>query len=251
MAAFLKARESGAPGLELDVHLCAPGKKPGESASKLVVAHDDTFKRTTQRTAPPEANGRGLPIEELCWEEIKEIDVGSFFGPSFRNAHTPLLEDVLETFCPGMYIDIEMKSRKTKADPLPAALAEALLKAGEKVLKAVTVSSFNPLALLTFKKLCPQVPTAVIYCVDKEVPLLLRRGLGRFIARCDYLKPIHSQVTPFSRFRLARLEGHPLVPWTIDDPAIAEKMLRLGCEGIITNRPQDMPFPRPAPLGYS
>jgi glycerophosphoryl diester phosphodiesterase len=236
MAAFTKARESGAGGLELDVHLCAPGGKAGGSGPQLVVAHDDTFKRT----APPGENGRGLPIEKLSWEEIREIDVGAFFGPSFQGSHPPLLEDVLESFCPGMYIDIEMKSRRSRADPLPASLAEALLKAGEKIVNAVTVSSFNPLALLAFKKLCPQVPTAVIYCVDKEVPLLLRRGFGRFIARCDYLKPIHSQVTAFSRFCLTRLEGRPLVPWTIDDSVIAGKMLSLGCEGIITNRPQDV-----------
>jgi glycerophosphoryl diester phosphodiesterase len=31
-----------------------------------------------------------------------------------------------------------------------------------------------------------------------------------------------------------------MVPWTIDDRQIAEKMLALGCTGIISNKPQDM-----------
>jgi glycerophosphoryl diester phosphodiesterase len=111
---------------------------------------------------------------------------------------------------------------------------------GGRIKGAVTVSSFNPAAMAAFKKLCPEIPAAVIFCVDREVPFLLRRGLGRFIAAADYLKPIHKQVNPFSRFVWSGLEKRPLVPWTIDDTATAKKMLALGCEGIITNRPQYM-----------
>jgi glycerophosphoryl diester phosphodiesterase len=73
--------------------------------------------------------------------------VGSFFGPGFSGEHPPLREEVLEDFCPAMYVDIELKSRKTKDDPLPALLAEKLISLGNKIGTAVTVSSFNPLCL--------------------------------------------------------------------------------------------------------
>ncbi|GHV63269.1 hypothetical protein AGMMS49587_12750 [Spirochaetia bacterium] len=165
--------------------------------------------------------------------EIKAIDVG-------KGEHPPLLEDVLEEFCPGMYIDIELKTRKVKDDPLPGLLAEKLKQFGDRALKSVAVSSFNPFSLASFKKLCPQIPTAIIWCADTEVPLILHYGFGRFLSHCDYLKPVHRQVNPFSHFRLSVLERRPLVPWTIDDPALAGKMLKTGCIGIITNRPQDM-----------
>jgi glycerophosphoryl diester phosphodiesterase len=223
MAAFNKARETGAPGIELDIHVCASGE--------LVVAHDDTFQRTA---------GDGRRIAELSLNEIKAIDAGSFFNPVFRGERAPLLEEVLEAFCPGMYIDIELKTRKTKNDPLPGRLAETLRRFGDRALNSVTVSSFNPFSILAFKRLCPRVPTAIIWSADTEVPPVLRYGFGRFLSRCDYLKPVYRQVSPFSRLWLGGIKRRPLIPWTIDDRGLAERMLKTGCTGIITNRPQDM-----------
>jgi glycerophosphoryl diester phosphodiesterase len=228
MAAFRLARELGAPGLELDVHVCASGE--------LVVAHDDTFKRT----APPGDNGDGRDIEDMTLAEIRRIDVGACFGPAFAGEHPPLLEEALEEFCPGMYIDIELKSRKAGGDPLPALAAATLRRFGGRAANAVTVSSFNPFCLAAFKRRCPQFPAAVIWSADAEVPRILRHGLGRFLTPCDSVKPVHTQVTPRSVRRISGWEGRPILPWTIDDPAAARRMLDLGCQGIITNRPQDM-----------
>jgi glycerophosphoryl diester phosphodiesterase len=230
MAAFRKARELGAPGIELDIHISADGE--------LVVAHDDTF----TRTAPAAANGAGRQIEDMRLTEIRTLDVGSFFSPAFSGERPPLLAEVLEEFCPGLYIDIELKSRESRpgADPLPAAAARLLKAMGKAVETSVTVSSFNPVSLAAFKKAAPHIPTAVIYCDSPGVPWALRRGGGRFIAGCDYVKPEHAQATPFSLFRIGGLERRPLVPWTVDDPALAERLLGLGCRGIITNRPQDV-----------
>jgi glycerophosphoryl diester phosphodiesterase len=223
MAAFRKARETGAPGLELDIHVCASGE--------LVVAHDDTFERTA---------GDSRALEGLRYREIKSIDVGSFFAPDFSGEHPPLLDDVLEAFCPEMYIDIELKTGKAKDDPLPGLLADKIRRFGDKVQGSVTISSFNPFAIRAFKQCCPQIPTAIIWCAAPSVPPLLRRGFGRFLSHCDYLKPEHTQVSRFTRFPLSALESRPLVPWTVDDPALAQKLWGQGCAGIITNRPQDM-----------
>jgi glycerophosphoryl diester phosphodiesterase len=240
-AAFAKARETGSPGIELDVHATADGR--------LAVCHDDTF----LRTAPPDNNGGGKKPEELKYDEIRRIDVGSFFGAAFSGERPPLLEDVLKTFCPDMYVDIELKSRRTKDDPLPGLLACLLAALGGNICAAVTVSSFNPVCLAAFKKAwntlgggLPAVPTAVIFAADPEVPRLLRRGFGRYIAGCDYLKPRHDQAAAFSRFRWTVIERRPLVPWTVDDAVLAQTLLAPGpagipgCAGIITNRPQDM-----------
>ena len=256
LAAFRKARECGAPGIELDIHATADGK--------LAVAHDDDF----LRTAPPDHNGGGKKIETLTWDEIRLIDVGSFFGPRWSAERPPLLEEVLEECCPAMYVDIELKSRKTRNDPLPLLVANKLRALGPAAAGAVTVSSFNPFCLAAFKKAwrgtrrsagsragsrrgsaagaLPDIPTAVIFCVDRELPWILRRGFGRFLSHCDYLKPIHTQAGPLSRLRWTVIEGRPVIPWTVDDRTLAARLLAPGpagipgCEGIITNRPQDM-----------
>jgi len=223
MASFRLARSLGSPGLELDVHFCASGE--------LVVAHDDTFARTA---------GDGRRIEDLRWEEIQRVDVGSFFGPTFSAERPPLLSEVIEEFLPDLYLDIELKTRRASADPLPKAVAEVLAAQRKRTEGAVTVSSFNPFALRSFKKAAPQVPTAIIWCADAELPWFLRNGEGRWISACDYLKPIHSKATALSMALLGHLGGRPLVPWTVDSPSLAQDLLARGCGGIITNRPQDM-----------
>jgi glycerophosphoryl diester phosphodiesterase len=242
LAAFNKARETGAPGIELDIHPTADGK--------IVVAHDDTF----VRTAPPDHNGGGKEVEELSYDEIRRIDVGSFFGSPWSAERPPLLEDALESFCPAMYVDIELKSRKVKDDPLPGLLAEKLRSLGSRINGAITVSSFNPFCLLSFKQIwqtarggdMADIPTAIIFCVSPEVPWLLRRGFGRIISRCDYLKPVHAQSAGLSRLYWQLIEKRPVVPWTVDDRALAMRLVSplpagiSGCAGIITNRPQDM-----------
>jgi glycerophosphoryl diester phosphodiesterase len=225
MASFKKARETGAPGIELDIHVCSGGE--------LVVAHDDTFQRIAEDSRA---------VKDLTFDEIKSIDVGSSFSPAFKGERPPLLEDVLEEFCPDLYIDIELKTRKTKDDTLPGLLAEKIKQFGDRAEKSLAVSSFNPFAIRAFKKLCPHIPTAIIWSADDEVPMILRRGFGRFLSHCDYLKPVQLQVNAFSCFKWKTLERHPIIPWTIDDPVLAQRMLQTGCQGIITNRPQDMGF---------
>ncbi|MDR1352064.1 MAG: glycerophosphodiester phosphodiesterase [Treponema sp.] len=228
MAAFRRARELGIPGLELDIHVCATGE--------LVVAHDDNF----LRTAPSGANAGGLDIEKLPLNAIRAVDVGSFFDAAFCTERPPLLEEVLEEFSPALYIDIELKSDKISGDPLPRLAAEKLKAFGKAVEAAVTVSSFNPFSIAAFRRAAPHIPTAVIYGESRDVPWILRRGFGRHIAGCAYVKPCRDLAGPANFLRIAVREKRPMVPWTVDDPADAAQLLRQGCEGIISNRPQDM-----------
>ncbi|MDR0602022.1 MAG: glycerophosphodiester phosphodiesterase, partial [Treponema sp.] len=194
-----------------------------------IVAHDGNFTRTA---------GDNRVIKKLDYQEIKKIDVGSWFDSRFRGECPPILDDILEEFCPNIYIDIELKTNITKNDLLPELLAKKILKMGDRALKSVTVSSFNPFCLAEFKKLCPHIPTAIIWSADKKVPFILRRNFGRILSHCDYLKPDKNQVSSFSRFSI--LEGRLLVPWTVDEPESAEKLIKIGCEGFISNRPQDL-----------
>ncbi len=233
MASFRLAAEVGAPGIELDIHLCASGE--------LVVVHDDNLKRTT---------GLDKRVEEATLDEIRALDAGSWFGKEFAGERIPLLAEVLDEFVPGVYIDVELKSRSRGRDPLPGAFARFLRKreatlrlnspeAGE-LWDWITVSSFNPLTLAAFKKEAAEYATSVIWCDDDELPAYLRRGEGRWIARCDYLKPIYKKATALSRALLSGIGRRPMVPWTVDDPELAAALIKGGCAGVITNRPQDL-----------
>lgn len=222
MEAFRLAKEVGAPGIELDIHRCKTGE--------IVVLHDDTLMRVA---------GDPRPIEEISREELRHIDVGSWKDPSFSHSRIPLLEEVLEEFLPTLYIDIEIKSRSSRDHSLAEALAQLLKRFGPRAQGAVTVSSFNPLALRAFKRWAPSFPTAIIWCNDPELPFYLRRGEGRWLSGCDYLKPRYDMVHKAFLFFRQTLGRRPVVPWTVDDSTKAQGLVTLGCAGIITNRPQD------------
>ena len=72
LAAFNRAAEIGADGIELDVSLTKDGR--------VVVMHDNKVDRTT--------DGHG-EICDFTWDEMRKLDCG-------QGQHPPLLSDVLE-----------------------------------------------------------------------------------------------------------------------------------------------------------
>jgi len=223
MAAFKSAKEYGIPGIELDVHLSAD--------DRVVVIHD----RTTSRTAP----GNDLVIAQSKWEDLKALDVGSWKNPRFAGERIPLLSELFEEYGADFYFDIEIKNRENTDGHLEAVLAR-LLDDFKMDADRVVVSSFNPLMLAKFKATCPRIPTAIIYCDEPELPWYLRRGEGRWIAGADFLKPEYVMPTSRGMALNRALEGRKVLPWTVDDPVVAKRMIALGCEGVISNTPHTL-----------
>lgn len=98
LAAFSKALEYGADGIELDCYRAKDGR--------IVVIHDDTLDRTTDSTGP---------VKERTSAELREVDAGN-------GEYVPTLDEVLALASGKMRVNIEIK------DP----------DAGDGVLEAVT-----------------------------------------------------------------------------------------------------------------
>lgn len=226
MAAFRLAKEKGVPGVELDIHLTADGK--------LVVIHD----HTTTRVAP----GTSLNIEESTVAQLQAVDIGSWKGKQWKAERPPLLSELFEELGGELYFDIEIKGGSTDDKGLEAALTKLLadFKFGAE---RIIVSSFNPIAIKRFKVLCPAVPTGIIYCVASDVPSYLRHGEGRWIGHADFLKPKYTQATKAGLAWSRLTGGRKVLPWTIDDPAEAARVLSIGCEGVISNKPHKLGLP--------
>jgi glycerophosphoryl diester phosphodiesterase len=221
MAAFRLARDYGIPGIELDIHLTKDGK--------IAVIHD----ASTERTSP----GSGLDVEKEPYAALRDLDLGSWKDARYGAERVALLAEVLEEFAPAMYFDVEIKAAKAEDRGLEAALA-ALLSSMKLGADCIAVSSFNPVAIKRFKALAPSVPTGIIYCDSKELPIYLRRGQGRWLGQADFLKPKHDMVKPFGMALRRGLGGRPVLPWTIDEPTEAARVRSLGCQGVISNKPQ-------------
>lgn len=218
MAAFKAARGAGIAGIELDIHLTKD--------NRLVVFHDDTTRRLA---------GEAYRVEETDYSLLSSLDIGSWKNPCFARERMPLLDDVLAEFGATQYFDIEIKSRTVGDAGLERLLAETIDR--HALRRRCLVSSFNPMALRRFKKLRPDIPTAVIWSRDPEVYWFLRRGEGRWIGAVDVLKPEHSLV---KRKRLFAFLRRPFLPWTIDSAEEAARALSCGAAGLISNCPQDL-----------
>jgi len=92
----------------------------------------------------------------------------------------------------------------------------------------VIVSSFDPAMVSELKKLAPALSAG----------LLVEAGASwQEIPGLQAVHPAVAEAVP-ELFERAERAGLAVVPWTVDDPARAAELARLGAAGIITNRPR-------------
>lgn len=221
LAAFQQVLDNGVPGVEFDVHQCRTGE--------LVVIHDSNVQRVS---------GHEGTVEDMDLAEIRELDAGSWFSGEFTGEKIPLLDEVLDLLGDGVYYDMEIKQDKKGFFPLEELLVEMVHKRGMK--NRVIISSFNPYPIKHVRQIDPTIHTAHIYADSEGVPRALRHGAGRFFCRPEILKPDSQQVGRCSLFWLKKVEGYPVLIWTVDDPDEAEKFLSMGVDGLISNVPENL-----------
>lgn len=208
----------GVDGVELDVHLCKSGQ--------VVVAHDGNLKRCA---------GIDRFIEDMNWEELKDIDVGSFKDSKFSNARMPLLTELFEEMGDRFFYDVEIKVEPGR--PYKE-LCEKTWKiiCDYKLEDKVMVSSFHPFALRYFNKVCKKrIPTADIFDSKFTKYKYLAHGFGHYISHSSYLKPDYDQCNE----KYTRSHKLACIPWTVNDTEIAQQLCKTkGVRGLIGNNPQ-------------
>lgn len=221
LSAFKIAKDLGCKGYELDIHLCTSGE--------LVVVHDHWMDRLA---------GCHKKIEDLSYDEIKELSVTKHFSEKFpdikiehEGTYIPTLDEVFELAGPDLFIDIEIKVKGSRHFKISQVLAETLAKHNRK---NCIVSSFNPLALLDFKK-HSDYPIAAIYCSDKSMPWYLRHGEALLISGAKILKPSVQMANAIKKIDPKK----PVVVWTVDSIQDAQALFLKGVTTVITNRVQD------------
>lgn len=215
LAAFRLAAEMGADGVELDAQLSRDGE--------VVVIHDFTVDRTT--------DGRGV-VRGLTLAQLKELDAGARFDPTFAGERIPTLQEVFDAVGHRLLVNVEIKSLPGRSRGLEAEVVRLI--EDNNLAHQVIVSSFNPLSLRKVKRLNPNVPTALLHAPGQS--FLLRRAWLAPLAPHEFRHPHHTLVD--ERLMVwARREGYRVNTWTVDEPEEMRRLLALGVDGIITDHP--------------
>lgn len=227
--AFRLAVEAGAGGLELDVHVTRDGE--------VVVIHDATVDRTT--------DGSGA-VAGMTLDELRRLDAGYRFSPDggrtfpYRGheVRIPTLAEVYEEF-PDTCVNADIKEARPGAEEtvyrvIQHASAEA----------RTLVASTDHRVLRRFRRVSGDtVSTGASRREIAAFYALSRLHLEALVSPAyDALQvPVeHSGITLVtSRFlSAAHARGVRVDVWTINDPAEMSRLLDLGVDLIMTDRPE-------------
>ncbi len=236
-----RAVAAGATGIELDVHATADGE--------LVVCHDATVDRTT--------DGAGR-IVDLTLAEVKALDNAYWFIPGAdvtpgrpaadypyrgRAATDPDFEvatvrEVLERF-PGVVLNLDIKQTAPAVEPYEVALAELLAEFGR--VDDVIVASFLDPATDAFRAVSPDVPTSAGTMATAEFWRALQQGTTPEplpVTAFQVPERYGELVVVDERFvEGAHKAGIAVHVWTVNDPDDMARLVDLGVDGIISDRP--------------
>lgn len=210
LEAFRRARAEGYRYLETDVHATSDGV--------LIAFHDPALDRVTEH------RGR---IATMTWDEVRHARIGG-------TDPIPLLTDLLEEF-PDARFNIDAKSPGA-VGPLIDVISST--GCGDRV----CVGSFSDRRLGALREALG--PTVASSLGPREVVRLVRAAA---LSRRFPTAAVAAQVPPryrtlpviTTRFvETAHASGLEVHAWTIDDPTEMDRLLDLGVDGIMTDRPE-------------
>jgi glycerophosphoryl diester phosphodiesterase len=217
MAAInLALAEPAIQAMEVDVQLSKDGVP--------VLIHDFTLERTT--------NGSGL-VKDRTFEELRELDAGSWFHPDHAGEPIPTLEEALRAVKGRCTLNIELK---TAGDLYPG-LAEKVVQLVEQygMKRDVYITSFDHEAIKRVHELDDSLKTGLIIYGK---PVLIREQLRETAAT------ILSMAYPYLTVEFVRTafdEGITVIAWTVDDPQHMQMLMRWHPDiQICTNHPDRM-----------
>lgn len=211
LKAFDLALEQGAIGFEFDVQRTQDGR--------IVVIHDDDVSRTT--------NGTGR-VSQMSLEQVQTLDAG-------EGERVPTLDEVFSRYGNKVLYNVEIKDFSWMDRGTEAAVGRLIAQYG--VFEQCLISSFNPFSLRR-SRLANSSQTklgTLRYRSAWYDPQPLMYLLAPAEADHPYFGMVDEAYMVWARKRQQRVHV-----WTVDDPAEAQRLARLGVHGLITNRPGEI-----------
>lgn len=246
--AFLTAVDLAVTTLELDVVI--------SKDSQVVVSHDPYFNPAFS-TKPgggflTAEEGASLILFQMPYEEIKKYDVGMKRNPAFPQqkilpAVKPLLSEVFDSVTyhmrtmrrPPVLYNIEIKSNPKKDgiyQPDPATFVELVMNVIKErsMERYVTIQSFDIRPLQYLNAHYPDIKLALL--IEKNDPRSLNQQLKDLGFNPQIYSPEHTLVDP-ALIKACHDKGMEIIPWTVNEKAVIERLKAEGVDGIITDYP--------------
>jgi glycerophosphoryl diester phosphodiesterase len=207
LAAIERAIEEGANFVEIDVQQTADGV--------VVVFHDTDFRRVT---------GLEQNIWDLTYDQIRELDAGSWHSSEYAGERIPTLADAIKLAKRRVPLVIEIK--RTEHDQR---LVESVVRTidEKKFGSQCIVASLSRGVLNEVAGLAPHL--------DRGYLVYQTLGDVRQI-EADYLMVEAAQATPLAILS-AHDAGKQIFAWTVNDARRMSVMIDRGVDGIMTDDP--------------
>jgi glycerophosphoryl diester phosphodiesterase len=197
LAAFVRAVELGADGIELDVHLTADGV--------LVVHHD--------------AVPHDPPSPPLAKRDLRTLTLGELAAFQVQGEPIPTLAAVLDAIPKHLTVYCELKGAGTAPEAVRLLANRS----------AASVHAFDHRQVAEAGRLAPALSRGVLeasYHIDPTASLrsVNARDLWQAAELID--RPLIEAVHAL---------GGRVIAWTVDDPDVMRHLAELGTDGLCTN----------------
>ena len=211
LSAVRQAIADGADYAEIDVQETADGV--------IIVAHDADLMRVA---------GQPLLFWNTPYDQIKDLDAGSWFSPEFSGETIPTLKEMIELARGTIKLNIELKFNG-HADQLTERVVKIVQE--ENFVEHCVISSLNYEAVLRAKELDPRL----------QVGYIIYGSLGKASAvQSDFLS-VSKDIVSESMIAKAHANDKEVHIWTYSDaPNALDRFIYLGVDNIITDYPDEL-----------
>jgi len=211
--------------IEIDVQQTADGV--------VVVRHDETLDRTT--------NGEGL-IKDKTFLEVKNLDAGRSYSSEYKGEKIPSLEEALQTVNGQCDLIIEIKKGNDFYPNIVENTIELIKKYNAR--DWCIIHSFNIDVLVRANQLMPDLRLHRLWVYKfRGLPLIYDGSFNSMdIDKYSFIEEYSIMYNFANQGIINQLHKHgkKVNVWTVDDKKHINRLINLGVDGIITDRPDLM-----------
>mgnify|MGYP001628248239 FL=1 len=206
-SALERAIADGADLLEVDVRMTAD--------DKLILWHDADLERLV---------GRPERISELPWADIRTLDAGAWFSTDYAGERVLMLTELIELARGRANLFLDLKPDHNSRD-LTRQVVRVLRQ--EDALEGTVIAAAERHVLNEASAMEPSLQTALL---AQFVIGPLREG------QFDILGLRHNRISTATVARARQLD-YELHAWTVNQPSEMARLIDMGVDAIITDRP--------------